>query len=324
VRGRLCKILIGLVLLATPELRAQVVRGTVREIGTKAPLSNVEVLLFVDASDSAVARGTTDRGGTFRLVAPKPGSYSIGLRRIGFEQLATTATMLGARDTMSIALEMIRTAVNLDTVRVRDATSLFGVTAGRDQFLSHYREGAGLFISGAEIQASKLGIGAYLAKLPGMADLGGSKNAADFSGGGTRPEDFGKPSRLRTQNDAQDMTHFALRDEMGRNIVSVDAPCVTTRVDRLGPVVGIVGSQLRVQQYTAAAPKPMVGVIVTEVDPMVPAGELTVHLNEIIGIEVYRNPSEIPAEWKKRGWTLEEQRDSGRCAHIQFWTRTAW
>jgi hypothetical protein len=304
--------------------RAQVVKGTVRDLGTRTPLSNVEVLLFAGATDSAVVRGTTDRAGTFRLVAPRPGSYSIGLRRIGFEQLATTATTLGVRDTMSIALEMIRSATSLDTMVIKDSKSIFGVTSGREQFLTHYNRGAGLFISGAEIQASKLSIGDYLAKLPGMTDLGGSKNAADYAGGGTRPEDFGKPTRLKNANDPQDQTHFVLRDEMGRNIVSVDAPCVTTQVDRIGPVIAIVGTQLRVQQQTAPARRPLAGVAVTEVDPTIAPGEVTVHLKEIIGVEVYRNPSEVPAEWKTRGKTLEEQRDSGRCAHIQFWTRTAW
>ena len=318
----------GMILVAAvavaPTASAQVVRGFVREIGTKAALGEVEVLLFIGETDSIAAKTTTDRGGGFRMKAPATGAYSVGLRRLGFEPMATTAATLGARDTLVIALEMIRTAVSLDTVRVRDARSLFGVTSGRGQFLTHYNRGEGLFISGWEIQASKQGIGEYIAKLPGFTDLGGSKNAAEYNAGGVRPEDFGKPTRSQTGNDAQDKSHFVLRDEMGRNVVSVDAPCVTTQVDRIGPVIRILGTSLIVQQYVPPRPKPMLGTVVTEVDPALAAPEVTVNLKEIVGIELYRTPKEIPEDLKAHGRNAEEQRDTGRCAFIQFWTRTAW
>jgi len=310
--------------LLVPRVRAQVVRGFVREIGAKAALSNVEVVLLFGNGDSVVAKTTTDRSGGFRVRAPVGGSYSVGLRRVGFEPLVTTSVNLGASDTLVIALEMIRSAVALDTVRIKEGPNFLGVTSGSGQFLSHYQRGVGLFISGYEVQAARVGIGEYIAKLPGFTELGIQKNPADYAGGGTRAEDFGKPTRLRQGNDPLDGSHFVLQDEKGRNIVSVDAPCVTTRVDRIGPVVGIVGTDLRVQHVIPNRPKPLVGVAAPNPDPVVASPEVTVHLKEIIGIELYRTPDEVPAEWRARGQTAEEQRDMGRCAFIQFWTRTAW
>jgi hypothetical protein len=116
-----------------------------------------------------------------------------------------------------------------------------------------------------------------------------------------------------------------LVDEMGRRVISVDAPCVISQVDRLGWVRRLVGTDLIVQPL----PKgyvPMGGgptMLETTRDPGT-RPEMLIHLNEIIGVEFFRTPEEIPPNLRIRGNTAELEVKTARCGLIQFWTRTAW
>jgi hypothetical protein len=155
-----------------PRAGAQVVRGIVRELISQRPLTSINVALL-DAKDSVLRTTVSDRGGTFRFLGVAPGAYSLSLRGIGFETLMTTPFRVAKADTIILAFTLEPIARNLDTVRVQERKS--GVTPGRQQFLEHYRRGVGLFISGAEIEASKKSVGEYVAQLPGFSDYGTNK-----------------------------------------------------------------------------------------------------------------------------------------------------
>ncbi len=71
---------------------AQVVRGTVVRDG--APVPGVVVQLL-DSTSTAVARDLSDEGGAYRLLAPRPGTYRLAARRIGYAPMQTALFTLG-------------------------------------------------------------------------------------------------------------------------------------------------------------------------------------------------------------------------------------
>lgn len=116
-----------------------------------------------------------------------------------------------------------------------------------------------------------------------------------------------------------------LVDEMGRRVLSVDAPCVISQVDRLGWVRRAVGTDLIVQPL----PKSYVPLndgasAVGATSAPATRPEILVHLREVIGVEFFRTPHEIPDNLKIRGNSPEIEAKVSRCGLIQFWTRTAW
>jgi hypothetical protein len=329
VNGATRAVLLGSLLLAcvSPCMRAQTVSGTVREVGTQGNLEGVRVRLL-DMKDSVIASTASSRTGTFRFKLPAPGSYSLQLRQIGFEEMLTTPFALEAADELKIDLEMIRTAVVLDTVAV-SANPANHLTRGRAQFMDHYREGRGVFLSGLEIAASKKGIAEFVSTLPGFLDYTGGK-ATDRSSTacqslneelkGNTASFFGAKRSARAEFDRVDDL-CALRDDAGRVVYPVDAPCVTSQVDRIGLVKRIHGTDLVVHRLPHSfRMEAMLGAPPDTVTPT----EITIHLADIIAVEFYQKPTDIPDKLRLRGDSPEQQFLTSNCAHIQFWTRTAW
>ncbi len=98
------------------QAQAQVVRGTVVDAAGQA-VPGVVVGL-VDSAQSVVARSLTNDLGEYWVVAPRPGTYSLQTRRVGF-QPGVTVPRVFAEGTVSverIVVEGVR--VSLSTVRV--------------------------------------------------------------------------------------------------------------------------------------------------------------------------------------------------------------
>lgn len=94
-----------LLAVATPAIaEAQVVRGTVTSRLGGQLLAGVVVELK-DSTLSRVAFALTGDAGAFTLRAPRPGSYSINARRIGFRPHATAPFVALADTTMALAME---------------------------------------------------------------------------------------------------------------------------------------------------------------------------------------------------------------------------
>jgi len=321
-------LLVAAALGAPASAGGQVLQGTLRELMTQRALSGVSVSLL-DERDSVLRVINSDIRGGFRFGELAPNAYSISLRAIGYEPMTTTPIRVGARDTIVLAFTLERSVVSLDTVRVRGAP-LSSVTSGRAQFLEHYRRGVGLFISGAEIAAAHLSVAAYVAKLPGFQDFGANKGPATNANSCQGVNEIlrgGNPSmsleRVTAGNGGMDADDFcSLMDENGRRVFPVDAPCMITQVDRLGWVRRVIGTDLVVQPLPKTyTPNGIYRLGETDSGAR---PEMLVHLREVIGVEFYRTPQEIPPTLRIRGNVPELEAKISRCGLIQFWTRTAW
>lgn len=92
----------------------RIFRGTVREVGTQAPVPRVSVQL-VDRLGQDVALSITDSGGRFRLDAPEPGTYRVRATKIGF--LRAESPFVHADTAGALVVELSRVAL-LDSVIV--------------------------------------------------------------------------------------------------------------------------------------------------------------------------------------------------------------
>ena len=318
-----------LCLAAAGSATAQVVRGTVIGSISKTPVQGVAVSLL-DARDSVVATVRSGRDGAFRLVAPRADTFSVALRAIGYEPMMTTPFALGTSAELKLDFEIARSIVVLDTVDISGRSKFTNVTSGRSQFLEHYRQGRGMFLSGAEISASGKGVVEYVAELPGFADFKGGRapDVGPTECQGLNVELTGRSATMRTSERTR-LSQMALRDdlcslrdEMGRAVYSSDAPCVTTQVDRIGLVKRVDGKRLVVHRSQRAF-VPSAEFFFSEAEAVTPA-EVLINFKDVIGVEFYQNPGDIPKNLRIRGSTPEAEVMIAKCAHIQIWTRMAW
>ncbi|MCC6930170.1 MAG: carboxypeptidase regulatory-like domain-containing protein [Gemmatimonadaceae bacterium] len=107
-------------------LRAQVVRGTVRDLASGAPIAGVVVTLHragAVANDvSRVAATLTNASGAYALTASDTGTFVVTAKRIGVRQFQSEALTLRAGEArqLDIALEAVR--FDLPVVTVTGAT----------------------------------------------------------------------------------------------------------------------------------------------------------------------------------------------------------
>ncbi len=111
-------LLIGLVLSSGTSLAAQSVRGKVVEITGNRPVPEATVILFSD-SITAVATTKTDSGGNFLVRAPKVGTFSIRVRKVGFMGGETGNMELALPEEYQITIRTPRVTPVLTGVRVR-------------------------------------------------------------------------------------------------------------------------------------------------------------------------------------------------------------
>lgn len=240
------------------DARAQVVRGVIRDAASGRPLPAVTVGLLT-SGDSVVRVAASDDSGRFVLAAPAAGRYVLAVRRIGLQPRTEGPIELATGDTTEVALRMEPAGYALDTVRVEARRKLFGVTPGHEQFARRAREGRGLFISGREIEWSRLPIAEFIGRLPGF------QYTPAFRGrSGLRTENGGVVSALAGVNG-----------------------CIRMRVDRLGFVTGMNDHQMRVQPPVRYTPRGTIR----------PAA-LFIDLETVIGVEVYRTREEVPKEFR--------------------------
>lgn len=109
--------LLALLLGSASALTAQTVRGTVVRSTDDAPIVGVVVLLL-DSTEIARARGLSDNTGRFELRAPGAGRYRIRTLRIGFTATTGAPFRLRADTTVRLALDQI--PVQLPTVTAEE------------------------------------------------------------------------------------------------------------------------------------------------------------------------------------------------------------
>jgi outer membrane receptor protein involved in Fe transport len=117
VRGRAA--LAALVLAAAPAARAQVdgaIAGTVRDAATRRPIA--EALVTIDDGRRGAV---TDTAGVFRIRQVRSGTWTVTVRRIGFQPKAYTGVEVRAGATTALDLLLDARAVEIEELAVEAA-----------------------------------------------------------------------------------------------------------------------------------------------------------------------------------------------------------
>ena len=320
-------LLAGLFGVLAEQAQAQTIRGTVRDLQSGVPLRGVGVSLL-NHRDSIIYTVRARSDGSFVLSPSGPGTYSVGLRAVGYAPMLTTPFPLDSGVIIALDFEMAREVTKPDTVGVPGSTRPTNIARGSTHFLAQYRDSRGMFFSGAEMLEANQGVAEYVSRLPGFRDFAGGKGRAANECDLINAELKGSAQRLSTTSRSptnqvemrEDLC--SLRDEAGRSVFPVDAPCVTTQVDRIGLVKRLEGMMLVVHRSQRAF-VPLGELSFNEAESFTPT-EYLVNLARIIAVEVYQRPGDVPPKLRIRATTPEVEAVLAKCAHIQMWTRSAW
>lgn len=116
--ARLVPLLAFLVIAAGSDALAQVVRGTITEVRSAAPVSGVLVSLVSPTSDSAYANVLTNVRGEYAIRAPSAGAYRLTAKRIGVRRHVTAPFALGDGETRAVDIVVDAIAMSLPEVLV--------------------------------------------------------------------------------------------------------------------------------------------------------------------------------------------------------------
>jgi hypothetical protein len=147
---------------------AQLVQGTVRAAGVGQPIANAEVVVY--GSTGAAIRASSSDNGSFALRVPRPGSYYMDVRRLGYVRILGRALLV--RGDTSLVVTMDAVVQRLDTVHTTETGIQSRLTPGREIVRRHLLLGRGLIVSGLEIERSGLLLSEYLGKLDGLKLVG--------------------------------------------------------------------------------------------------------------------------------------------------------
>jgi hypothetical protein len=100
MRSVFCLVAIALCAMSSAS-PAQTIRGTLLDDKTERPIELASVLMR-DSASFVVASATTDSAGNFVLRAPRPGSYTLLARRIGYRTDVSPALTLGENQTLEM------------------------------------------------------------------------------------------------------------------------------------------------------------------------------------------------------------------------------
>lgn len=142
---------------------AQVIAGSVTD-ESRAALSGA-LIVRLDSTGAVVASVLSDEQGRFSFRV-SPGVHRLRAQRIGFVPSETSTTIAKSGEPHNVLLTLRRAVVTLDTVRSEGRTH--SLTLGREYLQRHMADGKGLFVSGAEIELSRMSLSQYIEKLPGM------------------------------------------------------------------------------------------------------------------------------------------------------------
>ena len=101
---------------------AQVIRGTVTDRPTKAPLAGV-LLSVISGTDSVVVQALSSENGTFEILLTTPGTYSLESKRIGVRKTRLAPFTIAAGETRLIDVSVEPLPTVLSSVKVSGRTS---------------------------------------------------------------------------------------------------------------------------------------------------------------------------------------------------------
>ena len=203
-----------LAVLCASSAQAQVVRGTVVD-ATGRTLPGVVVGL-VDSTQTVVARSLTNDLGEYRVAAPRPGTYFLQTRRVGFQPGVSMPRVLtdGTVSVERLVVEGVR--VTLSTVRIvgrsacgrQNSEDAGAVLAAWDQAMTS--------LSATALTTSSRGLTATIMQIDRVLQPGGrmvrTQNASVRTDHVTHPWRSLPPDALRrdgyTQTDASGWTTY--------------------------------------------------------------------------------------------------------------------
>ncbi len=143
------------------------VEGTMTELETNRPLSEVWVILVSDAGDS-VTMSRSDDSGSFVLTAPAPGSYYVVARRDGYTPGVRGPFELTTGHAVDVGFPLRSVGVTLEPTTVTGEAPVPSLTAAG--FYLRQREGRGVFLdrSAIEERAGARELGDLLRAIPGI------------------------------------------------------------------------------------------------------------------------------------------------------------
>jgi hypothetical protein len=152
---------------------AQIVTGRVVDSLTGTPIQAVAITFFDSRDSTNRVAALTDSAGRYIIRLPRPSTYSVTARRIGYEPLEAPARQVASMVARTLNFYMTRITTQLEAVVTeaegeRKKGVLYSFTAGKTFFNRHLREGKGFFTSGMEILLTGLHACDYLANVPGL------------------------------------------------------------------------------------------------------------------------------------------------------------
>lgn len=96
---------------------AQVIHGTVRDDGTRAPVAAAEVLVR-DSLGATVATATTGADGSFRVETPGAGRYALTARHLAYAAVTSPAVAVARGEVVAVELRLRAEAVALEPLTV--------------------------------------------------------------------------------------------------------------------------------------------------------------------------------------------------------------
>ncbi len=108
----------SLALACASAVQAQVVRGIVRDAGTRAPMIGATVEV-VHQQDTVSLRTATDSAGAFSIALRRPGAFTIQARQIGFLVAPPAPFQVDASDTLTLEMRLDARVIPLNPVTVR-------------------------------------------------------------------------------------------------------------------------------------------------------------------------------------------------------------
>jgi Carboxypeptidase regulatory-like domain/TonB-dependent Receptor Plug Domain len=262
-----------LALLATP-LSAQVVRGKVLDAATGEPVPQAEVTA-ASAEGRGAGRARSAVDGSFTLELRAAGTFTLRAERAGYQPSTSGALPVGVRETLEVELRISATALAMEPLRV---TARMEPPRRRalelNGFYDRERRGLGKFVRREDLERGRnLNMAQALSRVEGARVLNLGAHQYIFFPRNGSPR-FGSPAAAAS-----------------RGPLNTRPPAGPPTV-RCLPHLYVDGSRMT---YDAQAD------INAAVSP-----------DQVEAIEVYRGPSEIPAQYAG---------NDAMCGVILIWTK---
>ena len=101
----------------------QVVVGTVREVGSRTPIADAEVVLSATVAGRPLSRSLTDSAGAFRAGLSGTGSYTVRVEHVGYVTFVSQPFTVAGGETVALEIRLGRNAIPLDPLIVTARTT---------------------------------------------------------------------------------------------------------------------------------------------------------------------------------------------------------